>query len=219
MPRASRASNPVLSPRKKPRQVRSTQLVDDILEAALRVLLRDGGARFTTVTVAREAGVSVGSLYQYFPNKAALLFRLQADEWLETWSGIEAILDDETRTPRERLARAVFAFFRSERQEAALRAALDAVGATFRDAPEAHALGEKVTRKIRAFVDGVVPRVPRESRTAAADVIRTSMAAVAEMITTRGRSLADVDACARASADMYSSYLEALAARTASRRT
>jgi|SRR5579859_1063215 len=212
-----RASNPVISPRKKPRQLRSTQLVDDILEAAVRVLLRDGGARFTTVTVAREAGVSVGSLYQYFPNKAALLFRLQADEWLETWGGIEAILDDETRTPRERLSRAVFAFFRSERQEAALRAALDAVGAQFRDAPEAHALGGRVTRKIRAFVDAAVPTVPRDARIAAADVIRTSMAAVAETITTRGRSLADVDACARASADMYFSYLEALEARSASR--
>jgi AcrR family transcriptional regulator len=213
----ARAPKPLLSPRKRPRQARSTQLVDDILEAAIRVLLREGGARFTTIMVAREAGVSVGSLYQYFPNKAALLFRLQTDEWLETWSGIESILDDETLGPRERLSRAVFAFFRSERQEAALRAALDAIGATFRDAPEAHALGEKVTRKMRAFVESVIPEVPREARLAAADVIRTSMAAVAEMITTRGRSLADVDACARASADMYFSYLETLAARSASR--
>jgi AcrR family transcriptional regulator len=213
-----RASNPVISPRKKPRQARSTQLVDDILEAALRVLMREGGARFTTVMVAREAGVSVGSLYQYFPNKAALLFRLQADEWIETWSEIEAILDDEAHTPRERLSRAVFAFFRSERQEAALRAALDAIGATFRDAPEAHQLSERVSRKMRAFVDAVIPDVPRESRHAAADVIRTSMGAVAELITTRGRSLPDVDACARASADMYVCYLEALAARPASRR-
>jgi AcrR family transcriptional regulator len=187
--------------------------VDDILEAALRVLTREGGARFTTVMVAKEAGVSVGSLYQYFPNKAALLFRLQTDEWIETWAGIEAILDDATLTARERLSRAVFAFFRSERQEAALRAALDAAGATFRDAPEAHALGSRVTRKLRAFVDDTIPAVPRESRIAAADAIRTSMAAVAELITTRGRSLAEVDASARTSADMYCCYLEALAAR------
>jgi AcrR family transcriptional regulator len=208
-----KASKPTISARRKPRQVRSTQLVEDILEAAIRVLLRDGGGRFTTVKVAEEAGVSVGSLYQYFPNKAALLFRLQANEWVETWEGVEDILDDVTRSPRERLARAVLAFFRSERQEAALRAALDQAGAPVGDTPEAHALDDRVTKKLRDFVNEVAPGVPRESRILAADVIRTSMAAVAETITTRGSSRADVDAWARASSDMYSCYLEALAAR------
>ncbi len=72
------------SPRRAPRQVRSAELVEAILEAAVRVLAREGARRFTTVRVAEEAGVSVGSLYQYFPNKEALLFRLQADEWKET---------------------------------------------------------------------------------------------------------------------------------------
>ncbi|MEO7110970.1 MAG: helix-turn-helix domain-containing protein, partial [Polyangiaceae bacterium] len=59
---------PQITARKTPIQDRSTQVVDDILEAAIRVLIREGGARFTTVRVAEEAGVSVGSLYQYFPN-------------------------------------------------------------------------------------------------------------------------------------------------------
>jgi AcrR family transcriptional regulator len=209
----SRASKPVISPRKKPRQARSTQLVDDIVEAAIRVLLREGGSHFTTVKVAEEAGVSVGSLYQYFPNKAALLFRLQADEWKETWEGVEAILDDEARAPRDRLARAVLVFFRSERQDAALRAALDEAGAPFRETPEASALGERVTKRMRAFVAAVIPGTPREVRVLAADVVRTSMATVAEAITTRGMSRTEVDAWARASAEMYWSYLEALAAR------
>jgi len=212
--RAVKPAKPAISARKRPRQARSTQLVDDILEAAIRVLLRDGGARFTTIKVAEEAGVSVGSLYQYFPNKAALLFRLQADELLETWEGIAALLDDESHPPRERLERAVVAFFRSERQEAALRAALDEAGAPFREAPEARALAERVTNKMRAFVDQVTPGAPREARVLAADVIRTSMATVAETITTRGRTRAEVDAVARASADMYFCYLEALTARS-----
>jgi AcrR family transcriptional regulator len=43
----------------------------------LRVLTKEGAPRFTTARVAAQAGVSVGSLYQYFPNKAAILFRLQ----------------------------------------------------------------------------------------------------------------------------------------------
>ena len=55
-----------------------------ILEAAVQVLAKEGAQRFTTARVAEKAGVSVGSLYQYFPNKAAILFRLQSDEWRQT---------------------------------------------------------------------------------------------------------------------------------------
>jgi DNA-binding transcriptional regulator YbjK len=53
----------VISARKRPRQRRSEQLVDAILEAAIRVLSREGAQRFTTARVAEAAGVSVGSLY------------------------------------------------------------------------------------------------------------------------------------------------------------
>jgi AcrR family transcriptional regulator len=60
-------------PRKVPSQARSEALVDAIIEAAVRILLRDGYSRLTTKTVAEVAGVSVGSLYQYFPNKQAIL--------------------------------------------------------------------------------------------------------------------------------------------------
>jgi AcrR family transcriptional regulator len=201
----------VISGRKRPRQARSTQLVDDVLEAALRVLRCDGGARFTTVRVAHEAGVSVGSLYQYFPNKEALLFRLQADEWEETWGGVEEIFDDETLSHRERLERAVVAFFRSERQEATLRAALDDAGAPFRDTPESKAIAARTKKTMRAFVDQAIPDVSLEARVLAADVILMSMGTVAETITTRGRPRAEVEAWARASAEMYWSYLAALA--------
>lgn len=59
-----------------PRQTRSHALVEAILEAAARILEKRGLAGFTTNTIADKAGVSVGSLYQYFPNKAALLAAL-----------------------------------------------------------------------------------------------------------------------------------------------
>ena len=88
MPRPQR---PAIDPRKLPVQARSTQLVADILKAAVRVLEREGALRFTTIRVAEAAGVSVGSLYQYFPNKQAILFRLQVDEWEATGATIDAI--------------------------------------------------------------------------------------------------------------------------------
>lgn len=58
--------------RKAPRQQRSRATVDVIVEAAARVLARRGWARFTTNEIAAVAGVSVGSLYQYFPDKLAI---------------------------------------------------------------------------------------------------------------------------------------------------
>jgi AcrR family transcriptional regulator len=60
-------------PRKSPVQVRSIASVDAILKATIQVLLRVGKEKLTTTRVAARAGVSVGTLYQYFPNKSALL--------------------------------------------------------------------------------------------------------------------------------------------------
>lgn len=62
-----------LQPRKTPVQARSAQTVDSILQATIQVLRAEGKERLTTTQVARRAGVSVGTLYQYFPNKSALL--------------------------------------------------------------------------------------------------------------------------------------------------
>jgi AcrR family transcriptional regulator len=62
-----------LSPRKRPQQRRSRVTIDTIFEATIQVLLANGLDRITTIQIADRAGVSVGSLYQYFPNKRALL--------------------------------------------------------------------------------------------------------------------------------------------------
>ena len=75
----SERPSPQISSRKQPKQARSTELVAAVLEAAVQVLATQGAARFTVARVAERAGVSVGSVYQYFPNKAAILFRLQSE--------------------------------------------------------------------------------------------------------------------------------------------
>lgn len=67
-------------PRKSPSQPRSERTVEAIVEAAARILETEGLGGFNTNAVADKAGVSVGSLYQYFPNKDALIAALSARE-------------------------------------------------------------------------------------------------------------------------------------------
>ncbi|MEY2934384.1 MAG: hypothetical protein RL033_5133 [Pseudomonadota bacterium] len=208
---AKPVKKPLLA-RKKPLQARSARLVEDILEAAIRVLRKGGARGFTTVRVADEAGVSVGSLYQYFPNKEALLFRLQADEWQDTGDLLASILDDSQRTPLERLRQAVLVFFRSELEEAELRIALDDAGALFRDAPEARAQQALAAQRLRRFMRELLPRVSAKRRLFAADFIGTSMGALAEKLTARRCSRAEVDLWAKTAAEMYCRFLEQLAA-------
>jgi len=68
-----RAAEVELNPRKTPVQQRSAASVEAIREATIQVLLAVGKEQLTTTRVAHRAGVSVGTLYQYFPNKTALL--------------------------------------------------------------------------------------------------------------------------------------------------
>lgn len=70
------------TPRKRPRQQRSRDTVHTVLEAAAQVFEREGYAA-TTNRIAERAGVSIGTLYQYFPNKRALLYAL-AEQHLTT---------------------------------------------------------------------------------------------------------------------------------------
>lgn len=70
---ATRIEKSTSTMRKLPRQLRSKATVDAIIEAAARILSEEGWAGFTTNKVAEVAGVSVGSYYQYFPDKHSLI--------------------------------------------------------------------------------------------------------------------------------------------------
>jgi AcrR family transcriptional regulator len=69
-------ARPVTSPRKQALQARSRATVDVILKATARILIAEGYDRASTNKVAARAGVSIGSLYQYFPSKEALVAAL-----------------------------------------------------------------------------------------------------------------------------------------------
>lgn len=199
---------PTLSVRKRPQQTRSKALVAAVLEAAVRVLAEEGAPRFTMARVAEKAGIGVGSLYQYFPNKEAVLFRLQAEEWWRTDDAIRRIFADTALSPPERLRKAIHFFFRSECDEAQFRTALADAVPLYRDTPEA-ALHKRLTRrKSRAFMQRFRPDLPIEDAAFAADVAATVIAAVGKTVSESKKSPAEVDALAGVVGDMLCAWLE-----------
>lgn len=104
-------SQVVLEPRKSPVQARSAASVDAILEATIQVLLSAGKERLTTTRVAARAGVSVGTLYQYFPNKSALLqaaLKRHLDEVIEA---VERVCREQKGQTLQRMATVLITTF------------------------------------------------------------------------------------------------------------
>lgn len=201
-----------ISSRKQPQQARSADLVAAILEAAIQVLAKEGATRFTTARVAERAGVSVGSVYQYFPNKAAILFRLQSDEWVQTTSLLRQILEDVNTPPLERVRRLVFEFVRSECEEAAVRGALADAAPLYRDAPEAREAKAAGERAVQVFLKELLPGLSVAKRTLAGDLVKTTLSAVGKEFSESPRTAAEIKAYSGALADMLCAYLAGLGA-------
>jgi AcrR family transcriptional regulator len=202
-----------VSSRKLPKQTRSNDLVSAVLDAAVQVLAAEGAQRFTTARVAERAGVSVGSLYQYFPNKASILFRLQSDEWRRTSDLLRSILADRSKPPMVRVRTLVHAFLRSECEEAAIRGALHDAAPLYRDAPEAIEFRAASADIVEDFMREVLPNATEEGRQRAGDLIKTTLSGVGGSFSSTPRSSAEIIDYGDALADMFCAYLEQLANR------
>jgi AcrR family transcriptional regulator len=104
---------PAPAPRKRPKQERSQATVEAILTATARILTESGYDQFNTNRVAELAGVSIGSLYQYFPNKEALIVALaehHANEMVElAQHHLEGLEDCSIAEVLHRIIKAAFA--------------------------------------------------------------------------------------------------------------
>lgn len=113
-----------IRPRKRPTQERAQQTVDAILAAAARILVRDG-AGFTTNQVAELAGTSVGSLYQYFPNKDSIVAALlQRQAEAEAAFVLQRMTELRPASLREAITGVIQAVFAFRAQAPQLQAAL-----------------------------------------------------------------------------------------------
>jgi AcrR family transcriptional regulator len=115
----------VLEPRKSPVQARSAASVDAILEATIQVLLSMGKERLTTTKVALRAGVSVGTLYQYFPNKSALLQAALKHHMDEVTEAIALVCKEQRGETLQKMAPALItAFLQAKMRDAKTSVAL-----------------------------------------------------------------------------------------------
>jgi AcrR family transcriptional regulator len=102
--------------------------VSAILDATIQVLLQMGKERLTTTKVARRAGVSVGTLYQYFPNKTAMLRAALKRHMDEVAEAVELVCDEQKGNPLEQMANAlVTAFLTAKMRDANASVALYSV--------------------------------------------------------------------------------------------
>jgi AcrR family transcriptional regulator len=147
-----------LTPRKMPRQTRSLQMRENILVASIRVLRKEGPLRFTTHRVAETAGISVGSLYQYFPNKQSLVYAIHLQTMELAWREMQRILDDDAHTARERIAQLAHMFFFAESEEVGhMGKELTDAEIFFDDQPRQRALHDLVLARLTNFLKDHLP--------------------------------------------------------------
>jgi len=145
----SQRSAALLQPRKSPVQARSAASVDAILEATIQVLLEVGKERLTTTKVALRAGVSVGTLYQYFPNKSALLRAALKRHLDEVTNAVELVCKEQHgRTLREMVTALITAFLQAKMRDAKTSIALYSVGSDVDGASIAQETGIRSTKAI-----------------------------------------------------------------------
>ena len=119
-----------LEPRKTPLQARSAVTVEAISEATIQVLLSHGAERLTTTRVAGRAGVSVGTLYQYYPNKHSLLFAVLEHHLNDVAGRVEAACESACHKPlAEMIKEMVEAFVDAKMERADISVALYRVSA------------------------------------------------------------------------------------------
>jgi AcrR family transcriptional regulator len=155
----------------KPQQARSRVTVDAILEAAIRIFESEGPDAATTSRIAEVAGVSVGTLYQYFANRDAILNALQDREFLRASALLSNLLGKPGRADHEVARAVVEALLESYRAAPALHRVLAVEGLRVTPAERVLAFDARAIGTIRAFLALAGGAVRRKNADAAAFVI------------------------------------------------
>jgi len=143
--------------RKTPVQARAVVTVEAISEATIQVLLSHGAERLTTTRVAERAGVSVGTLYQYYPNKQSLLFAVLENHLNDVVAKVEAACQSACHKPlAEMIREMVEAFVDAKMERADISVALYRVSADV----GGPSLIKRISQRSRKAVEAMLQTAP-----------------------------------------------------------
>jgi AcrR family transcriptional regulator len=166
------------TPRNSPQQSRSRTTFSVILDAAIRILDREGSDAATTSRIAEVAGVSVGTLYQYFGNRDQILQALQQREFERASVMMQRVLSNPEGAQDRDVARSVVEeLFRIYRAAPGLHRVLALEGLRVTPTEQVLAFDLQIVAAIKAFLTLAGARIRRQHLEAAAFVVYQSVRA------------------------------------------
>jgi len=206
-------SQVVLEPRKSPVQARSAASVDAILEATIQVLLRVGKERLTTTRVAARAGVSVGTLYQYFPNKSALLQAALKRHLAEVTDVVERVCKEQKgRTLRQMVTALITAFLQAKMRDAKTSVALYSVSSDLDAAKIVQQMGVRFNKAIVQMLATASEPLTTDPQLVAS-MLQGAMVGVSRRMLESGAPREQLDILGRELIFAACAYLDACSAR------
>jgi AcrR family transcriptional regulator len=147
-------SKPATTPRKLPKQERSRITVEAILQATTHILTEEGYDKANTNRVAERAGISIGSLYQYFPNKESLMAALMDQHATEMAELVETKLDRLFDSPLEiAIPEIITAVVAAHAINPRLHQVLSEEIPRSERSPQMHKADERITELLRAYLE------------------------------------------------------------------
>jgi AcrR family transcriptional regulator len=202
-------SQGLLEPRKSPVQARSAASVDAILEATIQVLLRVGKEQLTTTRVALRAGVSVGTLYQYFPNKSALLKAVLRRHLNGVTEAVVRVCAEQAGNGLEEMGTALInAFLEAKMSEVKTSVALYSVSADVDGAKISQQTGARTNKAIVGMLESARTPLRRDPQLVAS-MLQGAMAGVSRRLLESGAPEKHFENLRRELIFLVSAYLEA----------
>jgi AcrR family transcriptional regulator len=206
-------SQALLEPRKSPVQARSAASVDAILEATIQVLLHIGKERLTTTKVALRAGVSTGTLYQYFPNKRALLQAALKRHLLEVTRAVElACKEQKDRPLRQMVTALITTFLQAKMRDAKTSVALYSVSSDVDGAKIAQQMGTRFNSAIVQMLTTSCEPLTADPQLVAS-MLQGAMVGVSRRMLESGAPEQELDTLRKELIFVACAYLDACSAR------
>jgi AcrR family transcriptional regulator len=206
-------SQVLLEPRKSPVQARAAASVAAILDATIQVLLKVGKERLTTTRVALRAGVSVGTLYQYFPNKSALLQAALKRHLTDVTEAVELVCKkQEGEALREMATALVTTFLQAKMRDAETSIALYSVSSDVDGAKIAQQMGTRFHEAIVGMLATAREPLVTDPQLVAS-ILQGMMVGVSRRMLESGAPVKQFDSLLRELIVVACAYMDACSAR------